>query len=227
MYIRFLRAEWTEEASGKVILFVEPVRIPPEPPRRSMPRAKREDIGDFYRPGGLLHYVNAQLTGRHIKSIQIRSPYKTLFQLKLQWDKPPLHQISISNMTIHRAEAILRIIRTAQSHLGTPLIWGHNRGRGDQGFDPFTFVFFVYKKALGLPVSDVLQLQQIGQPIDWRLRPMSPGDLLIFAEGRHLGIFTGAGRYLCAGGGSGKVGYQDLHQGRYRLSNLTMVRRLV
>ena len=227
MYIRFLRAEFTEEASGKVVLLVEPVHGLPAPHQLALRSAKHEDIGDFYRPAGLLHFVNTQLPAQHFHTIQIRSPYKKIFQLKVSRNINPVPFVSLFHLPFNRSEAFSRIVRTAQPFIGTPLIWGHNRGRGDQGFDPFTFVFYVYKKALGLPISEVAQLQRMGKPINKQSEPMVPGDLLIFAEGRHLGIFTGAGQYLSAGGGSGKVSYLDLRKSRYHLGNLTMIRRLV
>ncbi len=226
MYIRFLRAEWTEEASDKVILLVEPVHEAAAH-HLAYRLAKREDIGDFYRPAGLLHFVNTRLPAYHFNTIQIRSPYKKLFQLKVLREKPSTQHASIYHAPFKRSEAFSRIVHTAQPFIGTPLIWGHNRGHGDQGFDPFTFVFYVYKKSLGLPISDVAQLQRLGKPVNRQLQPIVPGDLLIFAEGRHLGIFMGAGQYLSAGGGTGKVSYLDLRQSRYHLGNLTMVRRLV
>ena len=224
MYIRFLRAEFVE-SDGRVALFIEPVAEAPPYGRRLARRATRENIGDFNRPAGLLHFLRTRAPMMRIRLIQLRSPQKILFQFSVMPTARSLGQVKRPS-SLQRTEAFTRIIRASQPHLGAPLIWGHNRGHGDLGFDPFTFAFHVYKKALCLPIVEASQLSRLGCALDFHAHSLIPGDLLVFANGRHVAIYTGAGQVISVGGGSGNVGYQRLQGGRYNLSNLTMVRRL-
>lgn len=185
------------------------------------------DIGDFYRPSGLLHYLYTISPELHLAKIVVRSERKLLFQLSVsptrplrKGEGPPHHS------KVRRSEYFSSLLRVAQPLIGTPLIWGHNRGRGDLGFDPYTFALNVYQQALNMPVAEARQILYAGQAVNFDISSILPGDLLVFSKGKHVGIYIGAGQMLCAGGGNHKVGYQSLSRGKFRYHDLTMVRRL-
>ncbi|MCF8564964.1 C40 family peptidase [Alicyclobacillus tolerans] len=116
--------------------------------------------------------------------------------------------------------------RVAQSKLGTPYRWGHNEDRGQYGFDCSNFTAYVYHHALGYKISGASQVQN--HSVGWRVpkSAMRPGDLLIFENGKHVGIYVGNGRMIEEGGGLGKVGYLSVRPGSYWGNHLTAVKRM-
>lgn len=118
------------------------------------------------------------------------------------------------------------VLSVARSKLGTPYRWGHNEDRGQYGFDCSNFTAFVYHHALGYKMSGASKTQ--ANKVGWRVakRNMEPGDLLIFENGKHVGIYVGNGRMIEEGGGLGKVGYLSVKPGSYWGNHLTSVRRM-
>ncbi|QSO51453.1 C40 family peptidase [Alicyclobacillus curvatus] len=122
-----------------------------------------------------------------------------------------------------KANAVLQI---AASKLGTPYIWGHNEDRGQYGFDCSNFTAYVYHHALGYKMSGASQVQY--HSVGWTVpvSSMRPGDLVIFDNGGHVGIYAGNGVMIQEGGGLGKVGYLKLTPGSYWYNHISAVRRM-
>ncbi len=118
------------------------------------------------------------------------------------------------------------IMQIANSKLGTPYIWGHNEDRGQYGFDCSNFTAYVYHHALGYVMSGASQTQfhSVGWPVP--IYRMQPGDLVIFDNGGHVGIYAGNGEMIQEGGGLGKVGYLKLSPGSYWYNHITTVKRM-
>ena len=114
----------------------------------------------------------------------------------------------------------------AVSKLGTPYIWGHNEDRGQYGFDCSNFTSYVYHHALGYILSDYSRVQatSVGYPVP--ISQMRPGDLLIFNNGQHVGIYMGNQKMIDAGGGAGQVSYMSLGPGYYWGNHITAVKRM-
>ncbi|BCJ88207.1 hypothetical protein skT53_31920 [Effusibacillus dendaii] len=55
---------------------------------------------------------------------------------------------------------------------------------------------------------------------------MRPGDLIIFNNGSHVGIYAGNGRVIQEGGGLKKVGYLNVSPGSSWYNNITAVKRM-
>ncbi|WP_223203967.1 C40 family peptidase [Alicyclobacillus suci] len=118
------------------------------------------------------------------------------------------------------------VLRVAKSKLGTPYIWGHNEDRGQKGFDCSNYTEYVYHHALGYKFSTSSQVQ--GKSVGWKVAKadMRPGDLLIFENGKHVGIYIGNNEMIQEGGGAGKVAYMKLGKGYYWGKHLTAVKRM-
>lgn len=118
------------------------------------------------------------------------------------------------------------VLSVARSKLGTPYRWGHNEDRGQYGFDCSNYTAYVYHHALGYKMSGASKIQ--AKKVGWRVAKgnMKPGDLLIFENGKHVGIYVGQGKMIQEGGGLGKVGYLSLKPGSYWGKHLTSVRRM-
>ena len=118
------------------------------------------------------------------------------------------------------------VLTIAQDKLGTPYIWGHNEDRGQYGFDCSNFTEYVYHHALGYLMSTASRVQatSVGDPVP--IGDMQPGDLLIFNNGGHVGIYIGNGQMIQEGGGLGKVGYLRVSPGSYWYNHLTAVKRM-
>ncbi|KUO96247.1 hydrolase Nlp/P60 [Ferroacidibacillus organovorans] len=118
------------------------------------------------------------------------------------------------------------VLTVAQDKLGTPYIWGHNEDRGQYGFDCSNFTEYVYHHALGylMSTSSRVQATSVGDPVP--IGDMQPGDLLIFNNGGHVGIYIGNGQMIQEGGGLGKVGYLRVSPGSYWYNHLTAVKRM-
>ncbi|WP_304458432.1 C40 family peptidase [Alicyclobacillus sendaiensis] len=122
-----------------------------------------------------------------------------------------------------RTQAVLEV---ADSKIGTPYIWGHNEDRGQYGFDCSNFVEYVYHHALGYRFTTSSRLQYL--EVGWRvpLSDLKPGDLLIFDDGGHVGIYAGNGEMIQCGGGLGRVGFLSVRPGSYWYRHLSAVRQM-
>lgn len=118
------------------------------------------------------------------------------------------------------------VLGRAASELGTPYIWGHNEDRGQFGFDCSNFTSYVYHHALGYHMTDSSKMQyhSVGWPV--AVSAMRPGDLVVFNQGSHVGIYAGGGRMIQEGGGLHKVGYLPLHPGSYWYKHISAVKRM-
>ncbi|RIV20108.1 peptidoglycan endopeptidase [Alicyclobacillaceae bacterium I2511] len=129
----------------------------------------------------------------------------------------------LKDSTAAKAQAVLQV---AASKLGTPYIWGHNEDRGQYGFDCSNFTAYVYHHALGYVMSGASTVQ--ASSVGWQvpMADMQPGDLLIFNNGQHVGIYAGNDRMIEEGGGLGKVGYLSVAPNSYWGSHITAVKRM-
>jgi len=133
----------------------------------------------------------------------------------------PLADLSASSQ--QKFDAVLRV---AKSKLGTPYIWGHNEDRGQYGFDCSNFTAYVYHHALGYVMSGASQVQN--HDVGYRVSKynMKPGDLIIFDNGGHVGIYIGNNKMIEEGGGLGRVGYLSLARNSYWYGHITAVKRM-
>ncbi|WAH38089.1 C40 family peptidase [Alicyclobacillus dauci] len=118
------------------------------------------------------------------------------------------------------------VLRVARSKLGTPYRWGHNEDRGQYGFDCSNYTEYVYHHALGYKFTTSSRGQ--ARHVGWRVprKDMRPGDLLIFENGKHVGIYVGHNEMIQEGGGKGKVAYMKIGPGYYWHNHLTAVKRM-
>ncbi|MCL6517684.1 MAG: C40 family peptidase [Alicyclobacillus sp.] len=135
-----------------------------------------------------------------------------------------VHPLATPSAT--RQAKVNAVLKVAKSKLGTPYIWGHNEDRGQYGFDCSNYTAYVYHHALGYRMSGASRTQ--ASSVGWRvpISQMQPGDLLIFDNGGHVGIYVGDGRMIQEGGGLGKVGYLSVKPGSYWRKHLTAVKRM-
>jgi hypothetical protein len=118
------------------------------------------------------------------------------------------------------------VISVASSQEGAPFVWGHNKDRGQNGFDCGNFASYVYHHALGYLMSgnSDVQWDTVGQGVPiWDMRK---GDLLLFDRGKHVGIYMGDDQMIQCGGGLGKVGVLSLGPDSYWGKHLSAVRRM-
>ena len=132
----------------------------------------------------------------------------------------------VAPLTASRDAKFQAVLEVAQSKLGVPYIWGHNEDRGQYGFDCSNFTEYVFHHALGYRFSTTsrVQAEAVGIPVP--IDEMLPGDLLIFNNGGHVGIYIGDGKMIEEGGGLGKVGYLRVTPGSYWYNHLTAVKRM-
>jgi cell wall-associated NlpC family hydrolase len=118
------------------------------------------------------------------------------------------------------------ILKVAESKLGTQYVWGHNEDRGQYGFDCSNFTAYVYHHALGyiMSTSSQTQYHSVGTPVS--TSSMRPGDLLVFNQGGHVGIYIGNGQMIQCGGGLAKVGYLKVSPGSYWYNHISSVKRM-
>lgn len=109
---------------------------------------------------------------------------------------------------------------------GTPYIWGHNEDRGQVGFDCSNFVAYVYHHALGYKLSGDSNVEWRTVGVTVPIWDMRKGDLLIFEDGKHVGIYSGNDQMIQCGGGLGKVGTLSLGPDSYWGNHLSAVRRM-
>jgi cell wall-associated NlpC family hydrolase len=118
------------------------------------------------------------------------------------------------------------IMKVAESKLGTPYQWGHNEDRGQFGFDCSNFTAYVYHHALGYRMSTSSRTQYSSVGWNVPIQDMRPGDLVVFNQGGHVGIYAGNGMMIQEGGGLGKVGYLKLAPGSYWYQHISAVKRM-
>lgn len=118
------------------------------------------------------------------------------------------------------------VLQVATAQLGTRYVWGTSKDRGQNSFDCSNFTAYVYHHALGYKMSGASQTQY--HSVGWAVSKasMQPGDLLVFNQGGHVGIYIGNGTMIEEGGGLGKVGYLKVSPGSYWYNHLTVVKRM-
>lgn len=142
---------------------------------------------------------------------------------------PGVHHVKTSGSAALSASWTYKydaVLRVARSKLGTPYIWGHNEDRGQYGFDCSNYTEYVYHHALGYQFTTASKKQATS--VGWRvpIKDMRPGDLLIFDNGKHVGIYIGNNTMIQEGGGKGKVAYMNIGPGWYWHNHLTGVKRM-
>lgn len=212
-----------------------------------------ENIVDVAIPEGVMNYVNAHYPNKVVRSVQIvRStggnsvinasmpaaillvpPASSALAAgsgNIALPPPGVHidrgispRAPLSASLSAKQNAVLQV---AQSKLGTPYVWGHNADRGQVGFDCSNFTEYVYHHALGYLFTTSSQGQYRTVGVRVAQSNMRVGDLLIFNQGSHVGIYAGNGRMIEEGGGLGKVGYLSVKQGSYWGNHISAVKRM-
>ncbi|WAH36876.1 C40 family peptidase [Alicyclobacillus dauci] len=129
----------------------------------------------------------------------------------------------VNALPAEKADAIITVASTLE---GTPYVWGHNKDRGQNGFDCSNFVAYVYHHALGYKMSDNSKVQWSTTGFTVPIWDMRKGDLLLFDNGKHVGIYAGNDQMIQAGGGLGHVGTLPLGPDSYWGKQLSAVRRM-
>src|SRR5215208_4194076 len=111
--------------------------------------------------------------------------------------------------------AASRVLRTADSYVGTRYVWGGNTPR--EGFDCSGFTKYVFAKySVTLPRTSREQVRA-GSAVAADFRALRPGDLMLFAEPgeaiSHVAIYAGDGVIIHSASSIGGVGYTDLNTG--------------
>jgi hypothetical protein len=84
-----------------------------------------------------------------------------------------------------------RILEEAVSYLGTPYVWG---GTDGNGFDCSGLTYRVFNDN-GIPLPRTVgAIEDIGIPVE--REDLRPGDILIFDNPRHAGIYIGNGEFI-------------------------------
>jgi cell wall-associated NlpC family hydrolase len=116
-----------------------------------------------------------------------------------------------------RGEAYLReeLVRTAQSFLGVPYLWGG--ASADTGFDCSGLTMTVYQlNGLDIPRTSGAQFSA-GTPVD--RGALEKGDLIFFAkEGNavsHVGVYAGGGQFIHSPGKGKRIRKDSLASGYY------------
>lgn len=213
-----------------------------------------ESIVDLASPNGLANYINAQFPHDIIRQVVVQdaaghvlqgatvsskgevstsvNASAATFALGQHIQVPPpgvsidhtIRPVAPVNASAQdKADAVVTVASDLE---GTPNIWGHNADRGEAGFDCSNFVSYVYHHALGYQMngnSNAIQ-DTVGVTVPkWDMRK---GDLLIFDNGRHLGIYLGNDEMIQCGGGLGKVGVLPLGPDSEWGKHLSAVRRM-
>jgi len=118
------------------------------------------------------------------------------------------------------------VVSVATSKMGTPYIWGHSEDRGEYGFDCSNFTAYVYHHALCYIMSGASQRQNSSIGVRVSTGQMQVGDLLIFDNGAHVGIYAGSNQVIQEGGGLKQVGYLNISPGNYWSNHITAVKRM-
>jgi cell wall-associated NlpC family hydrolase len=124
----------------------------------------------------------------------------------------------------------LRILDSAEGHLGTRYVWG---GSTPAGFDCSGFLQYVFR-AHGLHLPRVSrQMAQVGAPLPRDRDAWEVGDLLFFASnGRtvdHVAMYAGDGRIIHSSDSGGGVRYDQLssNRGSWFVNHLVAARRVL
>lgn len=118
------------------------------------------------------------------------------------------------------------VLNVAAAQIGTPYVWGTSKDRGQDSFDCSNFTAYVYHHALGYDMSGASQIQ--AKYVGWSVpqNQLRVGDLMIFENGAHVGIYAGNGQIIQCGGGLHRVGYLKYTLGSYWYNHLTGVKRM-
>lgn len=96
----------------------------------------------------------------------------------------PSHQVSTGE----------RVVDYAKTFVGIPYVYGGNSP--SEGFDCSGFVKYVFQNfGVNLPRSSYSQMN-VGTPVT--REQLIPGDLVVFREGGHVGIYCGNNMYIHA-----------------------------
>jgi cell wall-associated NlpC family hydrolase len=83
------------------------------------------------------------------------------------------------------------IVQEAISFLGTPYVYG---GTGPSGFDCSGLIYRVFNdNGVAMPRT-VSAIEELGEEVD--REDLRPGDLLIFDNPKHIGLFIGDGEFI-------------------------------
>jgi len=83
------------------------------------------------------------------------------------------------------------IVLDAISFLGTPYVYG---GTGPSGFDCSGLIYRVFNdNGVAIPRT-VSAIEELGEEVD--REDLRPGDLLIFDNPKHIGLFIGDGEFI-------------------------------
>jgi cell wall-associated NlpC family hydrolase len=112
------------------------------------------------------------------------------------------------------SSAAARVLRTADSYVGVPYVWGGNTPRG---FDCSGFTKYIFAKhGIRLPRTSREQAHA-GRAVAPDFRALRPGDIMLFAEPgeaiSHVAVYAGNGRIIHSSSSVGGVGYTDLNNG--------------
>ena len=116
------------------------------------------------------------------------------------------------------------IAAAATALLGTAYHFG---GADAAGFDCSGLAHYVHERAGLMIPRTAAEQQQAAQPVP--LRQLAPGDLLFFSLHSggvdHVGVYTGADRFVHAPRAGLAVAYGDLHGGSYYARHLVSAGR--
>lgn len=216
--------------------------------------ATGESVIDLASPDGLLNYITAQFPEDVVRRVVVLRQDGTVvldtsvstkgevsesvnasaatFSLGQRIQAPPPgvtidHKLTpkaaINAAPEDKADAVVTVASDLE---GTPFVWGHNEDRGELGFDSSNFVAYVYHHALGYQMSGNANVQQDTVGVTVPKWDMRKGDLLIFGNGQHVGIYLGNDEMIQCGGGLGKVGVVSLGPDSEWGKHLTAVRRM-
>ncbi len=105
--------------------------------------------------------------------------------------------------SIHPAR--LRMVKIAQSTIGTPYKWGGNSPQ--RGFDCSGLMSYVHKNAVGLNIPRTAAKQRDNsRTINYE--QLQPGDMLFFKTGKktnHVGVYIGDRKFIHAPSGGKRV----------------------
>ena len=119
-----------------------------------------------------------------------------------------------------------KVIRSAQSKMGTPYVYG---ATGSEGFDCSGLVYAIYKNELGinLPRTSISQ-SSFGKQV--ARENLQPGDLVFFnttgSGVSHVGIYIGNNNFIHASSGKKEVTQNSLNDKYYNERYVTGTRVL-
>ena len=128
------------------------------------------------------------------------------------------------------AASAARVVPTAERYLGTPYRYGGTSPV--TGFDCSGFVQYVFaRNKVKLPRTS-RQQAKVGKAMPRRFTSLSPGDLVMFADGgepiSHVAIYAGHNRIIHASSSGGAVRYDDLgtRRGKWFVDHMVAARRV-